>query len=91
MDLSEEDELMPEGTLTIDGRLLDPEDQKLLKVEISWSEVYSLVGRLLNYVDATFTDVEQRKAQKRLVKNTCYDWIRDLYEEQYPENKELHI
>lgn len=36
--------------------------------------INGLVGKLLTLVDATFTDVEQRKAQKDLVMKTCWEW-----------------
>src|SRR5688572_6402906 len=37
-------------------------------------DVSDLVGKLLTYVDATFTDAEQRKAHKDIVKGLVYDW-----------------
>lgn len=40
----------------------------------------SILGKLLTYVDATYIDVEQRKAHKDLIKQTLWDWERDLRE-----------
>lgn len=37
-----------------------------------------LVGKLLTYIDATYTDVEQRKAHKDLVKDLVYGYFSDL-------------
>lgn len=37
----------------------------------------NLVGRLLTLVDATFTDLEQRKAFKDMVSQTVYRWNSD--------------
>lgn len=36
--------------------------------------INGLVGKLLTIVDATFTDIEQRKAQKDIVMQACWDW-----------------
>lgn len=38
----------------------------------------SLLGKLLTYVDATFSDQEQRKAHKDIVKNILWDFEGDL-------------
>ena len=43
-------------------------------VIIEHHKVANLVGKLLTYVDATFTDVEQRKAHKDIVNQIVYDW-----------------
>lgn len=37
-----------------------------------------LVGKLLTYVDATFTDLEQRKAHKDIVKDIVYSFCQDV-------------
>lgn len=39
-----------------------------------WEAVGHLKGQLLTIADATFSDPEQRKAYKDLVKNTLQDW-----------------
>jgi len=41
---------------------------------INFDELDNLVGQLLTYIDATYTDIEQRKAHKSIVKNLCRDW-----------------
>jgi hypothetical protein len=38
----------------------------------------NLLGKLLTYVDATYSDVEQRKAHKDIVKNILWDFEADL-------------
>jgi len=38
------------------------------------SDGQKLLGRLLTYVDATFTDPEQRKAHKDIIRDIYYDW-----------------
>lgn len=44
------------------------------------NDVSSLVGQLLTYIDATFTDPEQRKAHKDIVKEKVYGWHQSLRE-----------
>lgn len=56
-----------------------------VKCMINFEEVDTLVGRLLTYIDATFTDTIQRKAQKDLVKQTVRGWYDDLQADQFPE------
>lgn len=41
---------------------------------LNWDELNELIGQLLTYVDATYTDLEQRKAHKSIVKNLVRDW-----------------
>ena len=48
-------------------------------------ELSQLVGKLLTYIDATYTDLEQRKAHKRLVKNEVYAWYYDTFDAQHEE------
>lgn len=50
---------------------------------INFDELDSLVGQLLTYVDATYTDLEQRKAHKSIIKNIARSWYYEC-EEQYP-------
>lgn len=39
-----------------------------------------LLGRLLTQIDATFSDTDQRKAQKDLLKDIVWGWEKDLRE-----------
>ena len=55
-----------------------------IKVERD-SELSNLVGKLLTYTDATFTDTEQRKAHKRILKDTIYTWYYDIFDDQHSE------
>lgn len=45
---------------------------------INYEELYNLKGRLLTLIDATFTDAEQRKAQKDLVWQALRAWMDDI-------------
>jgi hypothetical protein len=45
---------------------------------LNHQDVHSLVGKLLTYIDATFTDQEQRKAQKDIIREKVYTWHQDL-------------
>jgi len=48
-------------------------------------ELSVLVGKLLTYVEATYSDQEQRKAHKRLIKETIYTWYYDNFDGQHSE------
>lgn len=37
----------------------------------------NLVGKLLTYIDATYSDPQQRKAHKDIVKQSAYNWFLD--------------
>lgn len=45
---------------------------------INYDELYNLKGRLLTLIDATYTDPEQRKAQKDLVWQALKSWMDDI-------------
>jgi len=46
---------------------------------LSYEDIRSLEGRLLTIMDASFTDREQRKAAKDLVRNAIwFDWVANL-------------
>ena len=38
-------------------------------------DVSELEGKLLTHIDATFSDVQQRKAQKDIIRQMVWDWI----------------
>jgi len=46
-------------------------------------ELSVLVGKLLTYIDATYNDQEQRRAHKRLIKDTIYTWYYDNFDDQH--------
>lgn len=50
------------------------ESQNALRVIRKW-QVQDLVGKLLTYVDATYSDKEQRDAHKDLVRHHVYKWF----------------
>lgn len=58
---------------------------EVIKCEINYNEIYDLVGKLLTYIDATFIDQEQRKAQKTLVKHLVYGWYDEIEKFQHPD------
>ena len=60
-------------------------------VQINYNDAYTLIGRMLTYVDATYSDKEQREAQKSIVKREIKGWMVGLYKEQYPDKPEYHI
>lgn len=39
-----------------------------------------LVGKLLTYIDATYTDKEQREAHKSIIKDIVYGFAADIHE-----------
>ncbi len=43
-----------------------------------YNDEQRLVGKLLTYIDATYTDQEQRKAHKDIVKDIVYGYCQDL-------------
>lgn len=43
---------------------------------IRYERINDLVGRLLTVIDATFPDLEQRKAMKTLFRDVAWDWYR---------------
>jgi hypothetical protein len=49
-------------------------EENLLRIIRTW-QVRDLVGKLLTYVDATYTDKTQRDAQKDIVRSLVYTWF----------------
>lgn len=45
---------------------------------INYEELYNLKGRLLTLIDATYTDPQQRKAQKDIVWQALQHWMADI-------------
>lgn len=45
---------------------------------VNWVEFDNLVGRLLTLCDATFTDPQQRKAFKDLVRHAIKEWVASI-------------
>lgn len=45
---------------------------------INFEELYNLKGRLLTLIDATFTDPQQRKAQKDVIWQALQHWMHDI-------------
>jgi hypothetical protein len=49
-------------------------EQNTLRVIRKW-QIRDLVGRLLTYVEATYTDRTQREAQKDIIRSIVYPWF----------------
>lgn len=53
--------------------------------KVTFQDVGGLVGRLLTYIDATYSDVQQRKAHKHIVKSIIYNWHHENCKAQFPD------
>ena len=67
----------PSAGGTTNDRLNPPSDDFYATIW-DYGDVNTLVGKLLTYIDATYTDTEQRKAHKDLVKDLVYGYAQDL-------------
>jgi len=47
---------------------------------IDHGDLSNLIGQLMQYIEATYQDKEQRDAHKRLVKVACRDWLSGIYD-----------
>ncbi len=68
------------GVSTIDAEVDDDTKTKGYIIDqvfptLDQRDIDNLVGKLLTYVDATFTDVEQRKAHKDILRSSLWDWF----------------
>lgn len=50
--------------------------------------VGSLEGRILTVIDATFSDPQQRKAMKDVLRKTIWDWDVEILDEVVPNREE---
>ena len=50
------------------------------RVLIDHSHLSNLIGQLMQYIEATYQDKEQREAHKGIVKNICREWLTHQYE-----------
>ena len=50
-------------------------------------QVDNLVGKLLTYIDATYSNIEQRDAHKSIVKQTVYKWFGDCALDDWDEDE----
>ena len=48
---------------------------------LSYNDESKIVGKLLTYVEATYSDKEQREAQKSILKETIYGFFNGLRED----------
>ena len=72
----------------VSARCYDPKSQSGSEYALPASDVTAsiweyedeqrLVGKLLTYIDATYTDPEQRKAHKDIVKDLVYGYCQDM-------------
>lgn len=63
---------------TPEGNRLQPPHGDVNATIIGYQDVQRLVGKLLTYIDATYTDQEQRKAHKDLVKESVHGWHEEM-------------
>lgn len=70
--------------VSIENNRMLPEGYKAPEEEKSWDasgtvinghHIDSLVGKLLTYIDATYQDKDQREAQKKIARQTAWDWF----------------
>lgn len=47
-------------------------------IVVGYNDFRRLQGQLLTYIDATFSDPEQRKAHKDILKSNLYAWEKEL-------------
>ena len=50
------------------------------KALVDHQDLDSLIGQLMQYIEATYQDKEQREAQKGIVKRLCRDWLTHIYD-----------
>jgi hypothetical protein len=71
-------------TVSQGGRLVRLESEDGLSGEeryaINWAEFDGLMGRMLTIADASFTDQEQRKAVKDLIRQAIREWVANVAE-----------
>lgn len=46
---------------------------------LEYTDTQNLMGKLLTYIDATYTDQEQRKAHKDIVRQVVNDWREGIH------------
>lgn len=46
---------------------------------LEYADEQNLLGKLLTYIDATYTDQEQRKAHKDIVRQVVNNWRQDIH------------
>lgn len=51
-----------------------------VKALVDHSDLDSLIGQLMQHIEATYQDKEQREAQKNIVKRLCREWLVHIYE-----------
>lgn len=50
------------------------------KALVDHADLDSLIGMLMQHIEATFIDKEQREAQKSIIKTMTREWLRHIYE-----------
>lgn len=46
-----------------------------VQYEVKTYDISNLEGKILTFIDATFSDTQQRKAQKDIMRGIIWDWI----------------
>jgi len=50
------------------------------KALVDHQDLDSLIGRMMQYIEATYQDKEQREAHKGIVKAMCREWLTHIYD-----------
>lgn len=61
------------------------------KALVDHGDLDSLIGRLMQYIEATYQDKEQRDAQKGIVKSLAREWLTHIYDWQYGWEIAFHV
>ena len=60
-------------------------------VLVNHGDLDSLVGQLMQYIEATYSDKEQREAHKRICKTMTREWLNHLYQWQKGWEIAVHV
>lgn len=69
-----------EATASVANPILNTPSGDTNAVIINYRDTSNLLGKMLTYVDATYSDAEQRKAHKDIVRDMIYAWEREIRE-----------
>jgi hypothetical protein len=58
---------------------------------VNHGDLDCLVGQIMQYIEATYSDKEQREAHKRICKTTIREWLNHLYEWQKGWEIAVHV
>lgn len=58
----------------------EPRNFKTMQYSPLYGDTSRLVGKIKTYIDATFTDPQQRKAHKDIVEQVVWAWRKELHD-----------